>query len=301
MRKEWILIVGCLLSSTLLSAETMQFVTRMSAPVGVFQEVGAWSTAQVTNKLTLRNAGDITMNGTIAEFGNVTLSANAGLNTENVGMFRTNNFTVNGSGNLQGESMLVYEVKGNNSGPLQIGVAATLYSGGIASKYVKTDKFEIKDTAYMERTVLPGDTLQWTTNTNGWGNLGTTYVLLRGELPFWLPGSTPANNGHENVQSCQNIPYGKFCMAGSSPTAPDHGACWGKATNSCNDGTFNNVSACYATRTNTCNNGTYTNGSICFASASNTCSGYYDGTSYCEQVGSGVCASGSRKKNGGYW
>ena len=225
--KKITLISACMLLFTAVSAEQMQFVTTMSAPVGNFARLDAADPTHVTRVgndgdsssgylnfcNTRSSVGDIIIKGASAYLNQVNIQNGTTLGSTNTPEYRLGeNLSIENGGTVTAGRIMANDVTFKDTNFHKSNVANTIYGNDISVMGGKTDNMEISSTAKINKSAQNSAYLdkemEWSneyqcdynssSNTEGESVWGTEYVDVKEYLqrayyfagksvPWYLP------------------------------------------------------------------------------------------------------------------
>ena len=170
--KKITLISACMLLFTSVSAEQMQFVTTMSAPVGNFAHLDAADSTHVTSAPILNfcntrsNVGNIVIKGANAYLKQINIQNGTTLGTTNTPEYRlSEKLTIENGGTVNAGRIMANNVTFKDTNYHKSNVSNTIYGNDIAVMGGKTDNMEISGTAKINKSAQNsanlGEELWW--------------------------------------------------------------------------------------------------------------------------------------------
>ena len=242
--KKITLISACMLLFTAVSAEQMQFVTTMSAPVGNFAHLDAADSTHVTTAPILNfcntrsNVGNIVIKGANAYLKQVNVQNGTTLGSTNTPEYRlSEKLTIENGGTVTAGRIMANNVTFKDTNFHKSNVTNTIYGNDIAVMGGKTDNMDISSTAKINKSAQNsanlGEELWWdnqyASDYDASGNKkanGKTYTsfLLKSKTAGCYNPSGEANcvhtSGTWDSSSCT-------CTCPSNMVLSKNGACLG--------------------------------------------------------------------------
>ena len=201
--KKITLISACMLLFTAVSAEQMQFVTTMSAPVGNFARLDAADSTHVTSAPILNfcntrsSVGNIIIKGAGAYLKQIDIQNGTTLGSTNTPEYRLGeNLSIENGGTVTAGRVMANDVTFKDTNFHKSNVANTIYGNDVAVMGGKADNMEISGTAKINKSAQNSDNLgeelwwdnQYASDYDASGNKkanGKTYTsfLLKSKTP----------------------------------------------------------------------------------------------------------------------
>ena len=170
--KKITLLSACMLLFTAVSAEQMQFVTTLSAPVGNFAHLDAADSTHVTSAPILNfcntrsNVGNIVIKGANAYLKQVNIQNGTALGSTNTPEYRlSEKLTVENGGTVTAGRIMANNVTFKDTNYHKSQVTNAIYGNDIAVMGGKTDNMEISGTAKINKSAQNaanlGEELWW--------------------------------------------------------------------------------------------------------------------------------------------
>ena len=176
--KKITLISACMLLFTSVSAEQMQFVTTMSAPVGNFARLDAADSTHVTSAPILNfcntrsSVGDIIIKGASAYLNQVNIQNGTTLGSTNTPEYRLGeNLSIENGGTVTAGRVMANDVIFKDTNFHKSNVTDTIYGDDVAVMGGKTDNMDISGTAKINKSAQDsanlGEELWWDNQYSG--------------------------------------------------------------------------------------------------------------------------------------
>ena len=237
--KKITLISACMLLFTAVSAEQMQFVTTMSAPVGNFARLDAADSTHVTTAPILNfcntrsSLGNIVIKGANSYLKQVNIQNETTLGSTNTPEYRlSDKLTVENGGTVTAGRVMTNNVTFKDTNFHKSKVTNTMYGNGVAVMGGKTDNMDISSTAKINKSAQNSANLgkelwwdnQYASDYDASGNKkinGKTYTSFLLKSKSGSASSTECTHGE--TRAC-----GSSCCD-SKQTCQSDGT-WGKCT-----------------------------------------------------------------------